>query len=91
MKPLDERLKFECGLTIGQHAITLQKPGARDIPALVTIPARGAPRIQVMGSQYLTTYRVTGDSLEYYGSAAAYVYADQFNAATSNPVTKVQV
>jgi hypothetical protein len=91
MRPLAERLKFDSGLTIGQHAVTLQKPGARDIAALVTIPVRGAPRLQVMGAQYLTTYRVIGDSLEYVGSAAAYVYADQFNAATANPVTKVAV
>ena len=90
MSTLAERLKFESGLTIGTHAITLQK-GTQTIAALVTIPARGAPRLQVMGSQYLTTYRVVGDSLEYFGSSAAYVYADQFRESTANPVTSVQV
>ena len=91
MNTLAERLKFECGLTIGRHAVILKKSGAIDIPAIVTIPSRGAPRLQVLGSQYLTTYRVIGNDLDYYGSVAACVYAEQFREATANPVISVQV
>jgi hypothetical protein len=89
MSTLAERLKFESGLTVGTHAITLQK-GEQRIAALVTIGRAGsAPRLQVLGKTYLTTYRVVGDDLLPVGDSAAYVYADQFREATSNPIANI--
>ena len=89
-RTFEERLKFDHGLTIGTHAVTLVKDSQR-LAAVVTIPARGAPRVQVIQGAYLKSFRVVGNDLLPLGVSAAYVYAQRFAELTAAPAATITI
>ena len=63
-RTLEQRLKFDSGLTIGNHVVTFTM-GERSIAALVRIGARGAVYLLQkpgQGDMYASWARVTGDN-----------------------------
>lgn len=75
MRTLEERLKFDSNLTVGQHGVRFSLLRG-DIHAtrrgVVTIPNKGYPRITLLSTgklgAYLTTYEVRGDMTVPFGA-----------------------
>ena len=78
MRTLEARLKFDNGLTVGQHGVVFQSMRGDTQVArrgVVTIPTKGRPRITLLSNgrlgAYLTTYEVRDDTTVPYGAITA--------------------
>lgn len=88
-RTLEDRLKFDCGLTIGAHAVRMTHDGHERI-VLVRIPSRGHVRVRYRPTPHssrVNCYVLKGDSMTFEGSTVA----PGFEALLQNPTAQITV
>ena len=91
VRTLEERLKFDLGLTVETlHAVRFRR-GEDEQVALVYIPRRGYPRVIVRKGTFIITSRVKGDLMKTVGVQTTQQYGEEFDQKTTAPTVTVNL
>lgn len=90
-RTLEQRLKFDFGLTIETvHPVRFRK-GEGERAALVYIPRRGYPRVTIRNEMYVTTNKVKGDNMETVGVQTTWQHGAEFDQKTAAPAVIIDL
>lgn len=93
MRTLEQMIKFDSGLTLGTHPVTIRRRDGSEYAALVDITVRGTVRILPKpgkGDMYTSWHKLKGDTCTQDGGTIVWGARDpELLRLFDNPVTTI--